>query len=176
MIDIEKLQKVNSLALELKQHNLAGDMLEATAQAESMIDSNRDMSYIQKETVLDQAKKYGEDYASVNAQIRNLQNALRQQQNIIEELQKRMEQLNFQFNLIKNQQVQQPQRPMQQQTQQNSFAQEAQIQQPALGKYQLPGTPRPQATQQREAHAKVGNYNPSDVSVDKIFYSGSRKQ
>ena len=173
MIDIEKLQKVNSLSLELKRHNLAGDMMQATAQAESMIDSNRDMSYIQKETVLDQAKRYGEDYATVNAQVRNLQNTVRQQQTIIEELQKRMEQLNFQFNLVKNQQVQQPQRQVQQHTQQNSFAQEAQIQQPTG--CQMPGTPRPQATQQREAHAKVGNYNPGDVSVDKIFYSGSRK-
>src|SRR3989344_4713165 len=102
-MDIVKLQKVNSLAKELRHHGIAEDMLDAAIIADGMINKKQEVKEIYDSVTLQNAKKISEQYTDVNASIRQLTNLVNSQTKTIEELNKKMEQLKFQFDIVKKQ-------------------------------------------------------------------------
>ncbi len=169
-MDIVKLQKVNSLAKELRHHGIAEDMLDAAIIADGMINKKQEVKEIYDSVTLQNAKKISEQYTDVNASIRQLTNLVNSQTKTIEELNKKMEQLKFQFDIVKKQGMARQEgisiRPAENVPQ-------AAVQNNS-GITELAPTPRGSPTQRQEPHAKIGMYGPADVAVEKMFYSGPK--
>jgi hypothetical protein len=169
-MDIEKVQKINRLAKELVDHKMARDMDEATLMAEGMVDRDSDketkISDIRRE-VNKEEKQRGDMNATANESefmkhLKQLNNVIIEHDKIIVSLHNKIEALSSQLDGFKTQHrmeidnIKLNQKP--------AVVLERREQQPQTTLQQ--STPKP--------HARSGNYNSDDVSVEKMFYTGNR--
>ena len=171
-MDVEKLQRINTLARELMKHGMAGSMDEAVRMAEEKITGAPEVSNI-KETMSDdmiaqtQVSQSADNLAPKEQdmiELRKIKSALDSQANTINNMAGKINEMVTEFNRL-NEEIN---RLKTIQVPSASAAPE---------KKQAKGTQtqfRAQPEEKKEGHARSGNYNSDDVSVEKIFYSGTR--
>ncbi len=172
-MDIERIQKINNLALDLMKQGLAVDREEAIAQAEKVF-QNKDledytsiketMQNINKENQKEKDQVAGksstEDLSSENIKVileKNTQFLIKK----IREFQSKVELMGKEMEMMKNYLRSQP--TVQEMA--AHHAQQVQQQQP------VPAAQPPK----QSTHPRSGRYEQEDVSIEKFFYSGGNK-
>ncbi|MFC1753313.1 hypothetical protein ACFL96_07970 [Thermoproteota archaeon] len=169
-MDVDKLQRINNLARELMKHGMAGSMDEAVRIAEEKIQGAPEVSALKdgvSEDMLSQSQvsQSIENPAPApqvqdDMDMRKIKNALDEQARHMSVMSEKINELISEFNSL-----------------QQEINRLKTIQVPAKPEEQKTGTQtqfRPQQEEKKEPHAKVGDYKPDDVAVDKIFYYGVR--
>lgn len=168
-MDVDKLQRINTLARELMKHGMAGSMDEAVKMAEDKIDGSPEVSNIQ-ETMSDDMITQAQTAASSESpapkendslELRKLRNLIDEQNRTISGISGKINELVTEFNRLEQE-----------------INRLKTIQVPSGSDDDKKGTQtqfRPQKTEEKkEGHARTGSYTPEDVSVEKMFYSGTR--
>lgn len=170
-MDVERIQKINTLALDLMKSGLAADREEAVVQAEKVYRS-RDPQ---------------EPYKSVRETMREIQaDAVRgtvdpvASTSLTEDAVKDILEKNTNYLVSKIKEFQDKvtalEKEMAQLRTQMSYTRPAQEARPAA----TPTATMPSSAPQRGSdnstgsHPRSGNYNPSEVSIEKFFYMGSK--
>jgi len=169
-MDIEKTKRVNALARELKEHGIASDYEDAYRQAEKMIESglespdsqSDDISirpYVPKEEPVKQASQpsLGLD-ALETRNMKNRLDALEQQLNIM------FLKINEIVTEMNHAEKKKAESPIEIRHTREEEKEEKQRDTQANLK-----------TQHSEAHPRTGDYKPSDVSIEKMFYFGGSR-
>lgn len=164
-MDIENMQKINRLAKELFQHGVAPDMEEATKQAELMINrGDKSISDVMNvESRFNPSKSPEEEHGSrsvslkeeLNAQLRMMASQINEQSRAIKVLMEQLEGIKLEMSQLKTAAKEQPvmlKMPYNEQT----HLKKDEVKKPA-------------------PHPRVGNYESSDVSIEKFFYAGPPK-
>lgn len=171
-MDIERMQKINNLARELVQRGMAEDMMEATKQAESIINKNdpsisnvmrvdsrnmnaSSMSSTRKEERQMQPQMNAEQEEEIRLQLRKLTNQLNEQSKLISDLKLNIINVINEINRMKIE----PRKP-------------AVIERPKLAGSDHDQTVLSKDATEVKPHARTGNYNTEDVSIEKFFYAG----
>ncbi len=151
-MDIEKIQRINKLAKELYDRHMAEDMIEAAKMAENFIEKKQDSM-----------PKYEEEHKDflneINLNVRRLTAKIGEQADAINKLKEELERVNKEIHTIKTA------RP-------SNVVLEKSYSQPQTTLKVSENVSSESSP--REPHAKVGRYNPEDVSVEKMFYSGPK--
>lgn len=188
-MDIERIQKVNNLALDLMKQGLASNKDDAIAQAEKIFrHGSDDYSAVASKDMhsnsLQVKSSYaGEEAVSENSNIsedakekpsltqekiesileqntKYVVNKLKEFNDKVEKLESEITSLKMEVNRCRSSMSSMQQKPAVQQ------------QQPA----QAPSQPQPQPAQQNSNgnHPRSGGYEQDDVSIEKFFYTGSK--
>ena len=171
-MDIDKLQRINTLARELMKHGMAGSMDEAVRMAEEKINGAPEVSRIKEAMSDDMISQTQVSQSSDNLapkekdaiELKKLKSALDSQSDMINSMAGKINEMVTEFNKL-NQEIN---RLKTIQVPSTPAVQEKKTQKGTQTQF------RPQAEEKKEGHARSGNYNSNDVSVEKIFYSGSR--
>lgn len=163
-MDVERIQKINALALDLMKKGLAQDREDAVFQAEQVF-RNRD----------------SENYAEMRGRMEEIRQADQKQDKKIEELtqgkiQEIMEQ-NTQFIVKKMREFQEKidslEKEMSQLRNQVTYQKLPTVKEikkeeeiPKLGEIKSTGN------EKQQPHPRSGNYKDADVSIEKFFYMG----
>jgi len=167
-MDVERIQKINSLALDLMKKGLASDREDAVRQAEMVFKNNSsDSNYAEIRELMEKVKpeqaKHGNEAADLSKEKvqeileKNTQfivKKMREFQEKMESLEKEVNQLRTQLNYQKLPTVK------------DVVGQNQQQQPPKLGEISnvtVPGN-----------HPRSGNYKEGDVSIEKFFYMGRK--
>lgn len=190
MDDISKLQKINNIARELMKHGQVQSMEEAVRKATEQIDGGsvfepvptpetpapvtEPLSVVEEHT---EAESDGDRLLAINnlvsqqqtilSKMTNAVNAHTQQLSAIEGkingLIAELTTIKSEIETIKESPVSPPMKKKDSEQGQTQFKQES---------------PSPQSTAGNKpdgsGHARTGNYNPEDVSIDKVFYCGGK--
>lgn len=153
-MDIDKVQKINQLAKELMDHHMAESREEAVAKAEKML-SGKEMTELEEKM-----KPLEESPIHEDTLIRKLSRTIEEHTLKIEQLRRAITELENKLESMSRQQIQRPQ------VSNEHILTEAQRpdKQMAFTK---------EATEKKE-HPRSGNYEPGDVSIEKIFYAGNK--
>jgi len=170
-MDVDQLQKINNLARELMKHGMAESMDEAVRIAEEKIKGKAQVSEIKERVSGDlltqsQVATSADDAtpkANEALEIRKLKVALEDQAKTLGDVGGKINELISGFNDL-----------------QQEINRLKTIQVPASASTDDKGKPtqtqfRPQPEEKKkEGHARTGNYNPDDVSVEDVFYYGNK--
>lgn len=168
-MDINKIQKLNQMAVNLQKHNIVLDKNSAIENAEKIYGMENNFS---KNEVVNMTDDVSDE---MRKDVRKMAFALRDAINEITELKTQMKKMQSEFNnLIVNQRPSNP-RPYTQQTAQQSAQQ-------LEASYQLrQEAPHPaaQATLTNSEHKITrpidrNNVAPSEISIEKMFYCGQK--
>ncbi len=166
-MDVERIQKINSLALELMKKGLASDREDAVRQAELVFKNNSSESnYAEIRELMEKVRpdqaKSGNETADLSKE--KVQEILEKNTQFIvkkmREFQEKMESLEKEVNQLRTQINYQRLPTVKEVVGQN------QQQPPKLGEISnvtVPGN-----------HPRSGNYKESDVSIEKFFYMGRK--
>lgn len=169
-MDIERLQKINDLAMELMKQGLVDDREDAVRQAERIM-----------------ARK---DYSSLNDAIhevketdKNEEGESKEQPDLGKEKVKEILEKNTAFFVKKIKEFQQDLDIIKEQvTKLKSELNQVKLMGPPRSQQQSPQQQSQQPQQQlpkqetpAEGHPRSGNYNDSEISIEKFFYSGSKR-
>ncbi len=168
-MDVDRLQKINSLALSLLQQGLATDREDAVQQAEKIYQKNS-QEYTELRTRVAVPTTNQQPQGAISALSAISQDQLKDilEKNTtfmvkkIQEFQSKIESLQSDIGKLQEQMVSRPANivrevPMQAQ-------QEQQQQQP-----------KQQQASPSSSHPRVGAFNSQDVSIEKFFYMGNKK-
>lgn len=161
-MDVDKMQKINKLAKELFQHGMVPDLEEGTKQAEQML--NKDDQSISDVMKLGERPVQGrapspsfdvEREEDVNMQFRDLRNKVNEQARTIKALADQLNSIKEEMGKLKGMRDARP----------------VMMKEPQQPQTHL----RKEDVKKDEPHPKVGNYDPSDISIEEFFYSGPPK-
>ncbi len=145
-MDVDKIQRINTLTSELRKHNFANSSEEAYQQAEQLYEDAEQAVVEEKQPLAEQTTHLEERKAELLIQMNN----------------KKYEQ---EFSLLRSAL--------------NTLAQELETVKTELRKFSEQN-PRPKEkqvelkTETKEAHPRQGNFTPSDVDIQKMFYFGKK--
>jgi len=181
-MDVERIQKINNLALDLIKQGLATDRDEAIAQAEKIFSSTDTEAYnSMKETLQEVKSEKQPELKNNEKQANNPQNTELSQNKIEEILEKNtkylvktikdfQEKINYlekELSIVKNKlnytklpTVKDIVKPTEDVTSERSQVEMV--------------TTSNEITKENNTHPRVGNYNDTDVSIEKFFYMGSK--
>ncbi|MEW5896670.1 MAG: hypothetical protein AB1668_03190 [Nanoarchaeota archaeon] len=165
-MDVDRIQKVNALALNLMKQGLAQDREEAVVQAEKIyreIDAGSSYQSVRERMgeIEKQAAPAPKSAESVQAPLKEdkIKEILEQNAAFmvkkIKEFQEQMQEMRKEMDVLKNKMLWQ--RPAQEAPAQSSSAS------PAAKEQAKPAT---------QSHPRSGNYKEEDVSIEKFFYMG----
>ena len=168
-MNVERIQKINNLAIDLVKQGLANDREEAIAQAEKIF-KERDSGYSSlKETTQEihqEKKEEVKENASENLSQEKIKNILEQNTKYIisklKEFESKMTMMENEISIIKTKaasQITAPQ-PTVKEAVENVQSQN--------------NAPTQQAEKPKESHPRSGNYEEDDVSIEKFFYTGNK--
>jgi polyhydroxyalkanoate synthesis regulator phasin len=178
-MDVERVQKINNLALELMRQGLATDREKAVSQAEKIL-AKKDCSSLNEamEAVNEAALKEAKDGSEEEkeelspSQIRDILEKntsfivkkMKEYQSQLEELKKEIAQLSNEVSFLKREQARQKPLPAQPSPMpsDDSGAESA-----TNSKNKASGN---------VDHPRSGNYSENEVSIDKFFYCGNKPQ
>ncbi len=172
-MDVERIQKINNLALRLMEQGLASDRDEAITQAEKIFPAGDSDGYNnireqmqEPEQSQVEAKPLGQDEIKDILQ-KNTQFIVKS----FKELNTRIELLEQQISDVKNMRVA-PKIPtvgelLSSSQKEKGAPQEAQQE-------KMSGELPPHNPEEAKNHPRSGNYNVDDVSIEKFFYMGSK--
>ena len=149
-MDVNKLQKINQLALELKQKGIASSMDEAVRMAEKMIGGDKEVSGLQSTS---EAQK--EESTEDNLQLRKINYKLKEHEDIIIQIQNKMNEMITEINKLQNQ------RPV------------------SKGPVKVPEEKQTIFTGEKPKEKpknRSGDYGPGDIDINEYFYSGSKRK
>ena len=150
-MDVEKLQKINALARELLQHKMASSMDDAVKMAEEQLRGKPIVSEIRQ--TMEPPKPVQEPQKEASSdEVKRLMKKVDEHASVIDSMSKKMNEMISEINNL-----------------QSELKRVKTIQVPE-GKEQSKLRP----PEKKEAHAKVGIYNPDDVSIEKMFYFGQK--
>ncbi|MFQ5474229.1 MAG: hypothetical protein ACE5DM_00165 [Candidatus Nanoarchaeia archaeon] len=163
-MDVEKLQRINNLARELMKHGMAGSMDAAVRIAEQKIQGTPEVSNIKKTMSSDMTAQSQIAQSQDNhtppqqdrIELHKLRSRLDEQAQMIQAMGSKINELISEYNTLKQavnrvNAIKVPSAPADTQTQ-----------------------IREQHVEKKLPHARSGNYKSDDVSIEKIFYSGTR--
>jgi hypothetical protein len=176
-MDVDKLQKINKLAMELKNHGMADDMTQAVSQAEQMIRNDGELTSVTSmsdsgvikierdspETSTTSAVNIPGKAPEHELHVRSLQNQMKRQEETIVEMQQKMNEMIEMMN-----QLEQKQKSM------KVFASDSPVttdnpEHPKVerqSQFKEPVPPKPSP--------RCGSYNSEDVEIEKFFYYGNK--
>ena len=157
-MDIKKMQKISELAKELVDKGVYDNLEEATKQAEVMVNKgDPGISAVlgtQSQEESNQENGQTKIYEELKLELRKLAFQVSEQAKSIAEFKSQLKNILDEINKLK---LEKP-KPI--------LEKESGQEQTKISK---------EATE-KKPHAKVGNYNPGDVSIEKFFYSGPPKE
>lgn len=158
-MNIERMQKINELARQLVDQGVYADLMEATKQAEVMLNKgDSSISSIfgteksSEPALQENISRQQED--EMKLQLRKLNYQVNEQSRVISELKAQMSSLLKEIERIKVE------------------PRKATLLERPSGNSQ---THLSKESTEKKPHAKVGNYEPENVSVEEFFYSGPPK-
>ncbi|MCX8147447.1 MAG: hypothetical protein N3D84_03200 [Candidatus Woesearchaeota archaeon] len=168
-MDIERMQRISSLAKELVKRGMCSDIEEATKQAEIIINKNDPsistvLATKQGQFHPDEMQKKPHNFTreekmdtetenEMRMQLRKVSYQLNEQAKVIAELKNQLSSLINEINRLKVERVSRPIMVKEPGKEQTKISQEA---------------------VKKEPHAKVGNYSPDEITIEKFFYSGPK--
>jgi hypothetical protein len=169
-MDVERIQKVNNLALDLMRQGLASTRDDAILQAEKIFQGKETEEYSSMKETLEEIKQDQKPQQQPELGQETIKNILEQNSNFlvkkIKEFQEKIELMEKEISFLKNRPVTSNQAtvkeivsnvpPPVEQTQQQPPAQQEQKADPTMN------------------HPRSGNYKDTDVSIEKFFYMGSK--
>jgi hypothetical protein len=185
-MDVERIQKINNLALDLMRQGLAKDREEAIQQAEKIFRGEQSGDYSDIRERMD-TRSEAPQQASVDLSEDKIKEIMEKNTQFlvkkINEFQEKLNNMHSEIQTIKNkvdyhniptvkeilaeakkeQQAQQQAAPQQQQTE---------AAEPAPQQQEAPAQPPKQDP--TKDHPRSGNYKDDDVSIEKFFYMGSK--
>lgn len=144
-MDVDQIQKVNELAREMLKHRIASSMDEAVKQAEEVLSKKKDASKIREEVEKDEEKR-----REMTSEVRRLKAKIEEQAKKIEELEGKLKHANSKITEL-----------------------ELRKTTPFIEKERAEPQTR-LVKEEKKPHPKSGGYNPEDVSIEKMFYSGPK--
>ena len=153
-MDVEKLQRINNLARELMTHGMAGSMDEAVRIAEEKIRGDPEVSIVQQTM---QSSQPSQVIPPANDDLQKVMKLVHEQQTMIGQMGEKINELISEFNGL-----QEELHKLKTVKVEHSSEPETQAQL------------RPQPVVKKDPHARSGAYNPEDVQIEDIFYSGVR--
>ncbi len=184
MMDVERIQKINNLAMDLEKQGLAANREEAIAQAEKIFTGTAESEGY---TSIKEGTEQPVQQQQAEVQSELSENSIKQilEQNTkflvktIKEFNEKIELLEKQVTGLKEninahriptvkdliaEEVQARKEP---QTETNQEVEEPVQATPEPA-------PKPAQEEKKEAHPRVGNFSDTDVSIEKFFYMGSK--
>ncbi|PIN76775.1 hypothetical protein COV17_01120 [Candidatus Woesearchaeota archaeon CG10_big_fil_rev_8_21_14_0_10_36_11] len=163
-MDVERIQKVNNLAVDLFKQGLARDREDAIAQAETIFKKNEMEDYANfKETVSDTKRKESTDSVALDDD--TIKTILAKNTtflvNTIKEFKEKVDSLEREVTVLKSTLARQ------------SSAQRMATVPPIQGFSQQTEQPATKSEPIKD-HPRSGNYNDTDVSIEKFFYMGNK--
>jgi len=149
-MDVEKLQKINALANELKKHNFAQDNDEAVAQAEGVYGQKGQQKEQKEQEPSIVIDKMDDGLIEQKFQML-LQMHLQKYEQELQNVKQKLGQVSAELEQLKTTRVQAPK------------------EQPVKEKQ------KELQTKPTESHPKRGNYTSADVDVQKMFYFGNKR-
>ena len=184
-MDVERIQKINNLALDLVKQGLAVNRDEAIAQAEKVFTQEERDDYNSIIEMTDEARREVNESNAEAAEPQEQQESAPAQQELSKERIKDILQQNSQFLVKKIQEFQE--RILAMEKEMNSMKSKIAYNNiPSAGQIltkedvkEPEPEPQPQQEAKQEAnsdgnHPRSGNYNGQDVSIEKFFYMGSK--
>ncbi len=160
-MDINKVQKLNQMAMNLQKHNIVSDKNQAISNAERLYGMENNFSREEVKQMTD------DNPDELRKDVRKLSFALRDALLEIKELKSQMSKVQREFNdIMVNQRPRQAapvQRPVMQQVEKRQEAPAQQVQ-----------TKFGETSKQITAPIDRNNVAPSDVSIEKMFYFGQK--
>jgi flagellar hook-associated protein FlgK len=152
-MDIDQLRKINQLSHELRKHHMAESSNEAYDQAQQIVTiTQKPSASAGQETVLVEAAPAADQLAARQFQI---------------ELDRIQKTVNEEMDVLRNAL--------------NQIISEVNSLRDELSKVQTAQPPKPKEkqaelkTEDKTPHARVGNFQPGDVDIQKMFYFGTKK-
>jgi chromosome segregation ATPase len=151
-MDIDQLRKINQLSHELRKHHMAETSNDAYDQAQQIITITQKSSPPSQETVLVEAAPAADQLAARQFQI-ELDRATKGFNDELEVMRNALNQIISEVNSLRDE----------------------------LSKIQTAQPPKPKEkqaelkTEEKTPHARVGNFQPGDVDIQKMFYFGTKK-
>ncbi len=169
-MDVERIQKINTLALDLLKQGLAGDREEAVIMAEKIF-RNRDGSNSEIRETMGEVQRHQNAQSGGSSSERemsqdNIRQILEQNTKFIvakfKEIQEKMTAMEHEIASLKGGRSQSP-------TTNHSklLPSDPQLRGSA-------SAPQSQGSASSPSHPRSGGYNASDVSIEKFFYMGSK--
>jgi hypothetical protein len=166
-MDVERIQKINALALELMKSGLAGDREDAVIQAEKIYRSRdpQEPYKVMRETMQEVKADAGRSNTNQSSEMTDdkVKDILEKNTNFmvakIKEFQDKITALENQIGSLRTQMSYQKPQP----TQDVRQMPQSSPQQPMRGESSTSST-----------HPRSGGYNSSEVSIEKFFYMGSK--
>ncbi|MBT4935564.1 hypothetical protein HOL21_02815 [Candidatus Woesearchaeota archaeon] len=170
-MDVERIQKVNDLAVDLLKQGLARDREDAVAQAETIFKTNESEEYTNFREAASEIKQ--EKTAESVLDDETIKTILSKNTtflvNTINEFKDKIESLEREITILKSNSVRQPRV--------QDLKMNPPIQEPASPSQESVQPVEQQAQQSSEPvkdHPRSGNYNDADVSIEKFFYMGNK--
>lgn len=181
-MDIEKLQRITSLAKEFMHHKMASSMDDAVSMAEKQVYGEQPVTELkqglQSSVVLQSPQqKQSEDSSSLMIAIRKLERVNQTHQRDISSMQQKMNEMISAINTLETQLKQAKQRPLEQKAQE-LLKPQANVQSQESAPVEQVTNPVQQAASaaplEERNHARSGRFSSDDVCIEKIFYAGVR--
>ena len=154
-MDISKIQKINALAKELKKHGIVENMEQGAKEAEKYIHGGskdaKEFNKLQEEEHIPEPK-------DENLRLRKIESTLNQQQEMIQVLQEKINEIIEEIN-----KMQPAQKTLTEQKEEPKEEKQAPLKET-------------KTKEENKSNPRSGNYNPSDVAIDKMFYFGTNKK
>lgn len=158
-MDVEKLQKINSLALELRKHNFAGDSAEAVEKAEQFFRFEKKLPRANTSTPTAPAPVVQSEF--VEKKFQALDSSARKNEQELQLLRSAVKSLAEELEKIKAEL---------QKFSEKALTTHAQpISKPKEHQAEL-------KTEAKEPHPRQGSYTPGDVDIRKMFYFGNKSK
>ncbi|RME78034.1 hypothetical protein D6774_02385 [Candidatus Woesearchaeota archaeon] len=173
-MDIEKLQRVTTLAKEFMHHGMAQSMDDAVTMAEKQIYGTQSVTQIKQG--LQSSVVLQEEESSMIVALRKLERVNQTQQRDIASMQQKMNEMIQVINNLESQLNKLKQRPLEQKAQQviKETVQAQQPQQDQTVAQEEPASQQAEVPRATQGHARSGNFTSNDVSIEKMFYFGVR--
>jgi hypothetical protein len=197
-MDVERIQKVNNLALDLMRQGLADNRDDAIVQAEKIYDGKDTEEYSSMKETMEKVKEDHRAYIGESSQETNEDLSQEKVKDILEqntkfivkrfkEMQEKIEKLEKEMidlgrrvttgptvrEIVSNvPPISVPKPEVESNTQPE--VQEPQQQQEPQVQQQEAAPVQEQKQEQNTSHPRSGNYNADDVSIEKIFYMGNK--
>lgn len=186
-LNVDKLQKVNKLAKELKAHGLVGDMQDAYTEASAMANATNSMSFLPEVakkmempqqhpaaqapslTIETNQGHIPDAHAPESARVAELEKKIASIEVVMMKMQHAMNDIFSEIRMLKEE----AKAPAHAKFSQAAPAapQESHIEAPARGAVEIKNTKAAS-----EPHPRQGNFKSEDVAIDKFFYFGNKRQ
>ena len=166
-MDVEKIQKVNNLALDLVRQGLAPDREEAIAQAEKIYEGDtEDYDAIREATIpVEPQQDLSPEEHTQELSHNQIKDILEQNTKfLVKKITQFQEKINF---------MEKEMQSLKSQLDYNKIPSAGQILTKEAVKTDEPQVQEESTEPKKEPHPSVGNYSEKDVSVEKFFYMGN---